>query len=243
MDEIQVVMAMAGRGQRFRDAGYETPKPLILVDGVPMFMKALTSIAELKIPIKLFLIVRSDYEVDYQIRKMILQSFPLAQVTMLADETRGAAETVLSISDQLISQRPLLIMDCDILFKSDDFKEAIENLHDSKIDGHLISFKSEEPRYSYVIASSGVATQVVEKKVISNEALIGAYFWSKSSDFEKYTRKVMELGINDEMKEYFISSVVQLAIENGLLFKVHKGVMQSFGTPEELLNYEIRGGV
>ena len=30
---IQIVIPMAGRGQRFRDAGYVTPKPLIELDG------------------------------------------------------------------------------------------------------------------------------------------------------------------------------------------------------------------
>ena len=31
---------MAGEGQRFKDAGYTMPKPLIDVDGLPMVIRA-----------------------------------------------------------------------------------------------------------------------------------------------------------------------------------------------------------
>ena len=33
---LNIVVPMAGRGQRFVDAGYRVPKPLIPVHGVPM---------------------------------------------------------------------------------------------------------------------------------------------------------------------------------------------------------------
>ena len=37
------IMPMAGSGLRFKKYGYETPKPLIKVDGEPMFIKAAKS--------------------------------------------------------------------------------------------------------------------------------------------------------------------------------------------------------
>ena len=36
MDNVQLVIPMSGKGQRFKNAGYTDPKPLIEVDGEPM---------------------------------------------------------------------------------------------------------------------------------------------------------------------------------------------------------------
>ena len=45
MTTLQVLMPMGGLGQRFRDVGVFTPKPLIEVGGIPMFKRALRSLA------------------------------------------------------------------------------------------------------------------------------------------------------------------------------------------------------
>jgi NDP-sugar pyrophosphorylase family protein len=39
-DDVTLVLPMAGRGSRFSECGYELPKPLIDVDGLPMIIKA-----------------------------------------------------------------------------------------------------------------------------------------------------------------------------------------------------------
>ena len=43
LDNIIAIMPMAGRGQRFKNYGYEIPKPLIKVGKKPMFAKATES--------------------------------------------------------------------------------------------------------------------------------------------------------------------------------------------------------
>lgn len=40
---MHVVIPMAGVGRRFRQAGYDMPKPLIPVDGQPIIKRLLTS--------------------------------------------------------------------------------------------------------------------------------------------------------------------------------------------------------
>ena len=34
---IKLIMPMAGEGNRFKEKGYDTPKPLVPVKGIPMF--------------------------------------------------------------------------------------------------------------------------------------------------------------------------------------------------------------
>ena len=39
-----ILIPMSGRGQRFRDAGYELPKPLIDINGKPMIQRVIENI-------------------------------------------------------------------------------------------------------------------------------------------------------------------------------------------------------
>ncbi|HSX29838.1 MAG TPA: hypothetical protein VLE73_04750 [Candidatus Saccharimonadales bacterium] len=48
MRDLHIIMPMAGAGSRFAKAGFTTPKPLIQVDGKPMFMKALSALEPIK---------------------------------------------------------------------------------------------------------------------------------------------------------------------------------------------------
>ena len=41
---INVVIPMAGRGQRFVEAGYDKPKPMIDVVGIPMIKRVIDSL-------------------------------------------------------------------------------------------------------------------------------------------------------------------------------------------------------
>ena len=40
LKNIVAIMPMAGKGSRFKKFGYETPKPLIKIKNIPMFVKA-----------------------------------------------------------------------------------------------------------------------------------------------------------------------------------------------------------
>ena len=45
MRPLHIIMPMAGEGSRFAKAGWTTPKPLIELRGVPLFMRAINSVA------------------------------------------------------------------------------------------------------------------------------------------------------------------------------------------------------
>ena len=67
-----MVVPMAGQGKRFRDAGFALPKPMIPVDGEPMFVRATNSLP-LKLATRLiFALLQEhvdDFGLDSQIRK------------------------------------------------------------------------------------------------------------------------------------------------------------------------------
>ena len=235
MRKLQVVMPMAGRGQRFIEANFELPKPLILVDGKPMFLRALDSIRGIESD--LFLIIRKDADEKFALATKIELAHPEANIHILDVDTRGAAESILSLANRFDMNSPLLILDCDLFFESREFLELIDRSELLLEDGLLLTFNSNDPRYSYVKSDRGLATLVREKIVISEQALIGAYFWKQAGNFLKFAKKCLSDGISERQPEFYISNTFQKAIEAGRKFRVINGSFQSFGTPEELSRY------
>ncbi len=230
-------MPMGGLGERFQNSEYALPKPLIEVDGKPMFLRALDSVLPIKSGVELYLIIRSDLDALHNLKSLILAAYPTAQVIVLKSDTRGASETVLEARSFLDLSAPLLILDCDLFFHSEELFQIYNSESYMNFDGALLYFQSGDKRYSYVVEANGFANRVAEKDVISNNALIGAYFWSKAVDFVRFADECL-LRLQGKQTECYISSVVDFAIQNGLKFRVFPGSFFSFGTPEELKRYQ-----
>jgi dTDP-glucose pyrophosphorylase len=237
MRRLQVVMPMAGLGERFSKVGYVLPKPLIPVDGKAMFLKALESLESIETEIQLSIVIRADTNDRYKLQESINNIYPSANVIILKENTKGACETVLAAKTHLNFELPLLILDCDLFFKSEEFISRIRNRDYDNYDGMLISFYSKDSRYSYVRTKDGVAEETAEKVVISDQALIGSYFWSKAGQFVKFGEKCLEQNIQFPQTEYYVSMAIQSAIQGGLRFCVLPGKFSSFGTPSELDEY------
>ena len=71
----------------------------------------------------------------------------------------------------------------------------------------------------------------MEKKVISDKAICGAYYFKNKNIFKIAVEKYLDNCIYDE---YFISGVYNVMIKNNLLIKYFPTDLHiSFGTPEE----------
>lgn len=76
-------MPMAGEGSRFLKEGWTTPKPLIELNGQPLFKHAISSVTDKDIQMKYSFIVRQEHIDKYQIDKGI-RSFYLKQICFLS---------------------------------------------------------------------------------------------------------------------------------------------------------------
>lgn len=234
-------MPMGGLGQRFRDAGIDTPKPLINVNGTPMFKKALASYDSYPGEKRHIFVIRKDTDDEYKLGDQIREILPDAQIKVLDHNTRGAVETCMVAADLIDPDLPLVIMDCDIAFDAGNYFELIQQSMTAGIfDGLLLSFDSDQPRYSYAeIDENNVVIRTAEKVVISNNALMGAYFFTRAGSFLDAARQLMSNEISETMKEYYVSLIYNILIENGKKIGLAKGIFYCFGTPEELNAYVI----
>ena len=67
---INIVIPMAGRGSRFADNGYELPKPLIPVHGIPMIELVIKNLTP-SVPHVFTFICREEHLRDYNLEKYI----------------------------------------------------------------------------------------------------------------------------------------------------------------------------
>ena len=209
MRTLHIIMPMAGEGSRFFNEGWTTPKPLILLDEIPLFMRAINSISIKNISIKYSFIVRQEHIDNYEIDNKIKSYIPQANLFSVLKTTRGAVETCLIAEDSIDNSDAVIIMDCDLEFESNDFLEKIkEKLNQSIEDtngGVLVSFDNDNSRYSYaVINEDGLVIRTAEKEVISNHALCGAYFFSSGKRFKEIAHQLLNES-NFDKKEFYVT--------------------------------------
>ena len=242
MRHLHIVMPMAGEGSRFANAGWTTPKPLIELNGQPLFKHAINSVSAEGVDMKYSFIVRQEHIDKYGIDAGIKSFLPEANVFSVLKTTRGAVETCLIAEPVIADDDAVIVMDFDLEFRSVKFLEIIKDILSLAMDeaqgGALVSFESDQPKYSYAeLGEDGFVKRTAEKEVISNHALCGAYFFSTGKRFKQIAHQLLD---EPEFKkpEYYVSLLYNYLLADGE--KVHLAPMEeyySYGTPEELKRY------
>lgn len=244
MRNLHIIMPMAGEGSRFKSQGIETPKPLIKANGVPLFVRALYGIKD-KFDLndlKITCIIQSKHDADHCLSKCIIDEIPNANLVILQKLTNGAVETCLAAQPFIDEDDALLILDCDLEWHCNKYASTIEQLLNSStnnVGGMLLSFNSDDKIYSYAEVKNGLVVRTAEKNVISNNALVGAYYFNTTYDFLNAAQELIEHNKLSDIHEYYVSLLYNYLIKSGRYVKLFEvDSLYSFGTPEELARYE-----
>jgi len=242
MRSLCIVMPMAGEGSRFVADGYTEPKPLIRAEGRPLFLRALKSLDGIEAPLRHSFIVRREHVDKHRIDIALLECCPNARIFTVNQTTRGAVETCLMAREAISPDDGVLVLDCDLEFFSSAFNRAVREVLEQPADaargGVLLSFDADNPRYSYALTDGkGRVIRTAEKKVISNNALAGAYFFSSGRSFLTSAQRLLEDHAR-QTPELYVSLLYNYLIEVGEPVRLVKtDEYRSFGTPEELRHY------
>ena len=234
-------MPMAGEGSRFHKEGWKTPKPLINIEGKTLFERAIGSVSNPEIPMKYSLIVRQEHIDDYGIDQRIKALLPSANIFSVKQTTRGAVETCLMAESAIRPDDAVIVMDCDLEFRSKKFIEIILDILSQPTEkvtgGALVSFTSDNPRYSYAaVKDNDIVIRTAEKEVISNHALCGAYFFSSGQCFLQAAHRLLGEQ-NFQKPEFYVSLLYNYLLDNHETVRL--ATMEeyhSYGTPEELMS-------
>jgi len=238
---LNIVIPMAGRGSRFADAGFTDPKPLIKFGGKPMIQWVVENIRPARAHRFIFLCL-ADHLARYPRLRPELEAIgPGCVIVPIEQVTEGAACTVLLARRWIDSDEPLMIANSDqyVELPIEDYLKALD---DRRADGLIMTFWSDHPKWSYArLRADGTVAEVVEKKVISNEATVGIYNFTRGRDFVAGADAMIarNLRVNGE---FYVAPVYNLLIEKGaqiLTAKIGAGAagMHGLGTPEDLQKF------
>ena len=141
MENINLIIPMAGGGTRFKKEGIEMPKPLINLNGKPFFFWATQSIVKFLKVEKLIFIVLKEHVEKYEIDKKILEYYPEAQLKVIDKVLNGAVLTCLEGVELIDNDNPILFNDCDHAFLCNFFYEFCDEYFMSGIYNIMIKNK------------------------------------------------------------------------------------------------------
>jgi len=233
---MNIVIPMAGKGSRFAQAGYTFPKPLIPVNGKPMIQVV---VENLDLDAHYIFIAQQEHEERYHLRDMLQVMVPGCDVVTIAGVTEGAACTVLQALPLIDTSEPLLIANSDQVIDWDS-QEVMRGFHETGMYGGMVTVKSVNPAYSYArLDSRGYVELVAEKRVISNHATTGHYYWRHGAEFVRHAHQMIRNNIRVN-NEFYVCPVYNEAIRDGNYIGIQSvAKMWSLGTPEDL-NYYLK---
>lgn len=225
---------MAGRGSRFSKEGYSLPKPLIEFNGKTMIENVLEN---LNLDANYIFIVHQDHIEKFGIDEILKKIKPNSKIISVNEVTEGAACTAL-LAEKYIDDKTLMIINCDQMIHDFSFQHIIEFLEYTKSDGLLGTYLSTSPKNSFLkVDENGIVTQVEEKVVISDIALIGLHIWKNGKDFVISAKEMIKN--NDTYNgEFYISKTFNYLIKKGKkILPYFFNLYHSIGTPTDLKKY------
>jgi NDP-sugar pyrophosphorylase family protein len=234
---VQLVIPAAGAGNRFREVGVSTPKPLIELGGLPMLLWVLANF-QLEENDRV-VIISQEKDVLPEKLKAFLNKLNLeVDFVQIDGLTEGPAATVELAVKKLLPGIPIIVANSD-QYVSADMNPFIEGVRQDFASGYILAMKARGNKWSFIGRDEdGIVNRVVEKEEISDEATVGIYGWADLSVMKnaiKYLRD-NEMTVNDE---YYVAPSYGYLIENNLNIDVfnigaHGDSVHGLGTPKDL---------
>lgn len=235
---MNIIIPLGGLGQRFKEDGYSSPKPLINILGKQMIFHVIDNL-NLTEDDNLFLIYNKELN-KYSFNTILKNRYPKINLIELNKQTEGAAETILIGLNSLIPEllnRKCILLDCDTFYNID-----IINIYQNEDKNMIFCFKDnqEKPIFSYLnITENNIIIDIKEKVKISEYANTGCYCFSNGNILKKYCEKIISKNIR-EKNEFYTSCVIKEMLNDKHIFKSHIINIDSFscvGTPLQLKIY------
>ncbi len=232
MKKVHLIMPMGGAGSRFYKNGYKIPKPLIEINDKPFLFWATQSIVKFVDLIDVTFVVLKQHVEQFHIDEVIKKYYPKAKIVILNEILNGAVLTCMEGVKNIDDNYPIVFNDCDHLFICSKLYKQINNNLLNTYDGALLSFKSNDSKYSFLEEDeNGNVIKTVEKQSITDNAICGTYIFNNKETFINNATEYLK---NCEYSEYFMSGVYNTMIKNELIIKYFTvDAHLDFGTPEE----------
>ena len=243
-NNIHLIIPMSGVGKRFIDYGYDTPKPLIVVDGKPIIEHVVGLFPEIE---KVSFICNETHLRDTNMREILNKISPNSNIIEVPDNMKkGPVYAVSKVFNHIDDNEEVIFSYCDYgtVWDFESFlkeKENYDGLIPSYIGFHPHMLGSDN--YAFSKMNGKYVEEIREKQPFTDNkmneyASNGTYYFKSGSIVKKYFKDLIDLDINVN-GEYYISLVYNLLIQDGLkvgVFEIKK--MLQWGTPYDLEIYK-----
>ena len=235
---INIVIPMAGEGSRFKNAGYLAPKPMININNKKMIELVVNNIKPNR-EHRFIFICQSQHLKEttlYTVLKNLSQNCIILEIDKV---TAGAAETVLKSQEYINNDSQLMIANCDqwIDININDYLNLLDG---NELDGMIMTMTANDNKWSYLrLNEDKKVVEVREKEVISTEASVGIYNFSRGKDFCAAAIKMIEDN-NHSMGEFYVAPVYNYLINQNSAVIGHYNIGEEFkgmyglGIPKDL---------
>lgn len=236
-----IVIPLCGFGTRFHQGNYNVPKPLILIDSVPLILHIINRVNV--VHKHTILCVCPIYFKTFDIEGILKG---VAEVVFLYEPTQGALDTCMKglqiYGHKAETESPLLIMDGDVAYNVDiagRFQDMFGETSNANAAISVFDDCTTATCYSFSKAHNGIVSDIAEKQRISSVALSGCYGFKSIGVFLRYASEVLMAESLKCNNEFYMSSVVRLLLQKNQIVKeimLHKNDIMCCGTPDQLFN-------
>ena len=211
---MKIIVPMAGTGNRFVQAGYEDPKPLIRING----RRIIEYILDMFSDDDEFVFICNDVHLETTNMREVLEELkPNAKIISMPQHKGGPVYTVQVAYDEIDDDEEVIVSYCDnpYLWNREDFISKVENL-----DGCVLTHTGFHPhtlastKMAFVKDKDGLLEEIKEKECYTDNpmdehASTGIYYFRKGSYIKKYFDELVEKDINYN-GEYYVTLVYNL---------------------------------
>ena len=171
--KINIIISIAGPSDVINVKGTPILKHLIDINGEP-FLNIF--IKNLNIDGNYIFIIQKKYNELFNLKTIITSIVPKSKIVEIDGFKNGSASTLFELKNVISLESPVLFVNSDFTM---DWNSSlfIKFIQDSKCDSCLVTYTSNSPKHAYCLVKDDVVINVIEKKVISDIAIVGVYYW------------------------------------------------------------------
>lgn len=245
MHGLQIIIPIAGKGERFIREGYEEIKPLIDVGGKPMIQHACEIFPVTE---KFIFICSREHKDGTALEKTLKKIRPNSKIIWIEPHKKGPVWSVLAAKNEIDDKEETIVSYGDFTVKW-DYEKFLQFCRSKKADAALPVFRGFQPaqftgtKYAYVRTDAGMRIlEIREKEHFTDDktkefASVGIHYF-KTGELMKdcFAEAVKQnLSLNGE---FYASLPFNVLVKQGkavFAYEVEKFIC--FGTPTDVKMY------
>jgi len=242
---MNVLIPMAGTGNRFVQKGYKDPKPLIMANSKRIIEYIVNMFSAED---NMTFICNENHLENTNMRETLENINPSANIISIQQHKFGPIYTLIDALESLSDDEEVIVSYCDnpLTWNYDNFRTFVNK---NDLDGCVLTHSGFHPhtlnntKMAFLKVDGIHMTEIKEKECytdnpMSEHASTGVYYFKTGAILKKYCKMAMEKRLTYN-GEYYVTLLFNLLVDDGLKvgwYDTEYALV--FGTPQELESFE-----